>query len=126
MITTMQPLNSQLLQQRLDRIIIENPLMRDGFAALPYSILRDTALSLGARLTYAFLLMYGWQEGSCFAGQQKMAADMGISDRHLRRFLKELEAAKYIRIERHDRRFNNTYVIADRPLPPKLKRRATR
>jgi len=112
----------EFLKERLDRIIIENQLMKAGFAALPYLVMRDSALSVGARLTYAFLLMYAWQEDNCFAGQKRMAADMGISDRHLRRYLDELKHAEYIRIERKDKRFNNTYVILDKQ-PTKLKRR---
>ena len=46
--------------------------------------------------------------------QQKMAEDVGISRRNIQRFLYELRDAGYIRIERQDRRFNNTYVIVDK------------
>lgn len=119
----MEAVTQSMLQQRFDKIVVENPLMRDGFAALPYSILKDTSLGVGARLAYGFLLMYAWQEGSCFAGQQTMAGDMGVSARQLRRYLKELQSANYIRIERKDRRFNNTYYILDRKLPSKQKRK---
>jgi biotin operon repressor len=110
-----------LVKQRVERVVIENQLLRAGFAAFPYLVMRDTQLSLGARLTYAFLLMYAWQEGSCFASQQKMAADMGMSDRHLRRFIAELKASGYIRVEREDMRFNNTYVLLDK-FPSKLRK----
>lgn len=110
-----------MVKQRYDQIIIENEMMRAGFAALPYQVMRDTALSAGARLTYAFLLMYAWQEGSCFAGQKRMAEEMGVSDRHLRRYLTELQTARYIKVERKDKRFNNTYIILDRQQPSKLK-----
>ena len=95
-------------------------MLRAGFAALPYMVMRDKGLSLGARLTYAFLLMYAWQEGSCFAGQVRMAEDMGVSERHLRRYLTELKNADYIKVERKDKRYNNTYIILDRK-PSKLK-----
>lgn len=104
------------LKQRYDQIIIQNQMLKAGFASLPYMVMRDTGLSLGARLTYAFLLMYAWQEGSTFAGQVKMAADMGISERHLRRYLTELKDQGYIAIERQDKRYNNTYVLLDKPL----------
>lgn len=72
-------------------------------------------------MTYAFLLMYAWQEGSCFPGQKKLAEEMGVSERHLRRFLSELKATNYIEIERKDKRYNNTYIILDRKKPFKLK-----
>ena len=45
-----------LLKQRFEQIIVENEMLRAGFAAFPYVVLRDTSLSAGARLTYAVLL----------------------------------------------------------------------
>lgn len=84
------------LRERLDRVIVENEMLRAGFAALPYIVLRDTKLSVGARLSYAVLLMYAWQEGSCLPGQERMAGDLGVSARHLRRFLNELRDANYV------------------------------
>ena len=110
-----------LVKRRVERIIVENEMLRAGFAAFPYLVMRDRQVSVGARLTYAFLLMYAWQEGSCFTSQKKMGADMGVSDRHLRRHLSELREAEYIRIERKDKRFNNTYILLDKK-PAKLKR----
>ncbi|MEZ4672569.1 MAG: hypothetical protein R3E39_32105, partial [Anaerolineae bacterium] len=68
----MEPLSNSLLQSRFDRVVIQSEIMRSGFAAFPYLVMRDKALSIGARMTYAFLLMYAWQEGSCFAGQKKL------------------------------------------------------
>lgn len=112
---------SDLVKQRFDRIVVESEILRSGFAAFPYLVMRDKQLSLGARMTYAFLLMYAWQEGSCYPGQSRMARDMGMSERHLRRYLTELKAALYIKVERRDKRFNNTYVILDRQKPSKLK-----
>jgi hypothetical protein len=97
-------------------------MLRAGFAAFPYLVMRDKTLSTGARLAYAFLLMYAWQEGSCFPGQARLAKDIGVSERHLQRYLYELRDMKYIKIERADKRFNNTYIILDKK-PTKLKRK---
>src|SRR5918912_2787308 len=98
---------SDNVKQRVERVIIENEMLRAGFAALPYVVLRDTKLSIGARLTYAVLLSYAWQEDSTFVGQAKMAKDMGISERQLQRYLYELRDSGYIEIAREDRRYNN-------------------
>src|SRR5688572_17881678 len=117
----MELLSSDILKSRVDRVIIQSEMLRSGFAALPYLVMRDKNLSIGARMTYAFLLMYAWQEGSCFAGQKKLAEEMGVSERHLRRFLTELKEANYIEIERKDKRYNNTYIILERKKPSKLK-----
>ncbi len=101
------------LKERYEQIIIESEMLRAGFAALPYLVLRDISLSLGARLSYAVLLSYAWQQGATFAGQVKMAKDMGISERHLRRFLQELEEKGYIRIKRQGLNKPNLYYILD-------------
>lgn len=114
-----------LVKARVERIIVENELLRAGFAAFPYLVMKDKALSLGARMTYAFLLMHAWQEGSCFPGQVKLAEEMGVSERQLRRYLYELSENAYIRIERTDKRFNNTYIILDKK-PSKLKAKNAR
>ena len=112
------------LRERLDRIIIENELLRAGFAALPYLVLRDVRLSVGARLAYAVLLMYAWQEGSCFPGQERMAKDMGLSARHLRRFLGELRDLGYVSWRKAMPWGTNTYMVHD--VKSKLQTKAKR
>lgn len=116
----MQQING-LVQQRVDHVVIQNQILNSGFAAFPYLVMKDKTLSLGARMTYAFLLMYAWQEGSCFAGQETMAKDMGISRAQVQRNLYELRDAEYIKVERKDKRYNNTYLILDRKKPSKFK-----
>ena len=116
---------AELVKERYDRIVVENEILRSGFAAFPYLVMRDKTLSIGARLAYAFLLMYAWQEGSCFTGQRHMAGEMGISERQLQRYLYELRDHQFIKIERRDKRQNNTYIILDKK-PSKLKRKAQR
>jgi len=118
----MEQLTANLLQSRVDRVIIQSEMLRAGFAAMPYLVMRDKTLSIGARMTYAFLLMYAWQEGSCFAGQEKLAEDMGVSRAQIQRYIYELRDTNYIEVERKDKRYNNTYVILDRKKPFKLKR----
>ena len=111
-----------IAKKRMERIIIENETLRAGFAAFPYLVMRDTNLSIGARMTYAFLLMYAWQEGSCFPKQATVAKAMGISERQFQRYLYELRDAGYIRIDRQDKRFHNTYILLDKK-PTKLRKR---
>jgi len=113
-----------LLKERLERIIIENEMLRAGFAAVPYLVLRDVRLSVGARLAYAVLLMYAWQEQACFPGQAKMAGDIGVGERQLRNYLKELESAGYIRIKRQGLNRPNLYYILD--VKAKLKKSRNR
>ena len=108
-----------MVKERYDRVIFENEFMKGGFAAFPYRIMKEKSLSIGARLAYAFLLMYGWQEGRSYAGQEKMASAMGVSSRQMQRYLYELRDKNFIRIERNDKRYKNTYIILDKK-PTKL------
>ena len=77
-------------------IIIENKALRDGFTQIPNYVLRDRSLSLGARLTYTMLLSYAWQESRCFPGQARLAADLGVDERSVRRYLVELRESGYV------------------------------
>jgi hypothetical protein len=113
-----------VLKQRFEQIIVQNEMLRAGFAAFPYVVLKDTTVSTGARLAYAVLLMYAWQEGATFAGQKKMAADIGVSERQLRTYLKELAAHHYIRIKRQGFNRPNLYYILD--VKTKLKKARNR
>jgi hypothetical protein len=101
----------ELAKQRVERVIIEDEVLRAGFAAFPYLVMNDTDLSVGARFTYAMLLQFAWQEGSTFAKQETLAERIGASVRQVQRYLDELKTAAYIQVERKDKRFNNTYVI---------------
>lgn len=118
----MEKLNSKIMQKRMERVVIDNEMTAGGFAALPYVVMLDKKLSVGARLTYAFLLRYGWQK-EAFAGQQKMAQDIGLSVRQVQRFLYELRDRGYIEINRPDRRYGNVYVVLQNRVPSKLKAR---
>jgi hypothetical protein len=114
----------ETLRQRFERIVVENEMLRAGFAAVPYLVLRDTRLSVGARLAYAILLIYAWQEGSCFPGQVRMANDMGVSTRHLRRALTELRELGYISWRKLVAGGTNTYTLHE--VKSKLKAEAKR
>lgn len=110
--------------ERYEQVIIENEMLRAGFAALPYMVLRDKRLKIGARLSFAILLSYAWQDGSTFAGQTRMAEDLGVSVRQLRDYLKELEHFGYIRIKQQGLNKPNLYYILD--VKTKLKRAKSR
>ena len=111
-----------LVKTRLERIIIEDEVLRGGFAAFPYVVMNNTALSVGARFTYAMLLQFAWQKGETFPKQQTLADRIGVSIRQVQRYLEELRDAKYIEIERKDKRFHNTYII--KKVRSKLRRNA--
>ena len=95
------------------RLLSSIETLKHGFTQLPRYILKDKTLSFGARLTYAVLLSYAWQEESCFPGQARMAADLGTTDRSIRNFLLELKQAGYIDWKQQGLGKTNIYYILD-------------
>ena len=94
-------------------IVVLNQALKQGFTQLPRFVLKDKKLSFGARLTYAVLLSYAWQEDSCFPGQDKMANDLGISRQAINGYLIELKENSYINWERRGLGKTNIYYILD-------------
>jgi Helix-turn-helix domain len=76
----------------LDRNIVLNGadvLSAKGFTQVPNHVLVSGKLSPGAKLTYAMLLKYAWQNDFCFPGQERLAKDMGVTDRSVRTYLQD-------------------------------------
>jgi len=94
-------------------IVVLNEALKQGFTQLPRYVLKDKKLSFGARLTYAVLLSYAWQEDSCFPGQEKMAGDLGVSRQAINGYLNELKEKSYINWERRGLGKTNIYYILD-------------
>jgi hypothetical protein len=101
----------QILEQHT--IVVLNEALKHGFTQLPRYVLHDKNLSFGARLTYAVLLSYAWQEGSCFPGQDRMAKDLGVSRQMVNEYLNELKTKKYVDWERRGLGKTNIYYILD-------------
>src|SRR6266436_10444470 len=102
----------------LDRNIIlkgADVLTAKGFTQVPNHVLVSSSLSPGAKLTYAMLLKYAWQNDYCFPGQERLAKDMGVTDRSVRTYLQELEAQRFITIKQQGQGRPNVYVLKMRP-----------
>ena len=82
-----------------------------GFTQVPNHILYNGKLSPGAKLTYAMLLKYAWQNDYCFPGQETLAKDMGVSDRSVRTYLQELEKADFVTIKQRGLGKVNLYEL---------------
>src|SRR5436309_6189765 len=63
-----------------------------GFTQVPNFLLKPKKLSSGDKMAFAMLLSYAWQNDFCFPGQARLADDMGLDERSVRRHLKTLEA----------------------------------
>src|ERR1041384_6687149 len=88
-----------VLKERNIEIIGADPVTRHGFTQVPNFILTKKGVSVGAKLAYAMLLKYAWDNDACFPGQVKLAGDMGAGERSVRTYLKELEHAALLKIK---------------------------
>jgi biotin operon repressor len=85
------------------------PTRRSPSALVSYTTLRDTILA------FAMLLSYAWQNDYCFPGQERLAKDMGLSDRSVRTHLKSLEANGLLAIRRRGQGLTNIYELNLKP-----------
>lgn len=82
------------------------------FAMVPRWIIRDPTLSHGAVRLYSVLMTYADNTNrAAFPSRKTIATDMGVSDRSITRFIKELEDRKILTVERRrNRRTGNFYA----------------
>ena len=92
-------------------IIGADPATRYGFTQVPNFVLKSDAISPGAKLAYAMLLHYAWQNAFCFPGQERLAQDMGAGKRSVIRFMAELEKAGFIAVQRRGLGQTNLYKL---------------
>ncbi len=82
-----------------------------GFTQVPNFLLKSKKLSSGDKMTFAMLLSYAWQNDYCFPGQDRLAEDLGLSDRSVRTHLKALEAEGLLDIKRRGQGRTNIYEL---------------
>ncbi len=86
-------------------------LTEKGFTQVPNHVLVSRTLSPGAKLTYAMLLKFAWQNDYCFPGQERLARDMGVTDRSVRTYLQELQSKGFITITQRGLGKPNLYEL---------------
>ncbi len=104
---------SEPLADRYRNIILDgfDPVAAAGFTQVPNVILKSTDLSVGAKLAYAMLLSYAWQNDFCFPGQETLADDMGVSKRSIVTFIKELDNSGHVTVKRQGLNRPNLYTL---------------
>ena len=100
-----------ILKERNIEIIGADLATRHGFTQVPNFILTKNDISVGAKLSYAMLLKYAWDNDACFPGQAKLAIDMGAAERSIRTYLKELETADLREIKQRGLGKTNLYRL---------------
>lgn len=98
----------------VDRNIVlrgADALSQSGFTQVPNSVLKSPKLSPGAKLTYAMLLSYAWENEYCFPGQETLATDMGTGLRSVSRYVSELEREDFLAIHKRGQGRVNIYEL---------------
>ena len=91
-------------------------LTTKGFTQVPNYLLKSEKISPGAKLAYTMLLSYAWQNDYCFPGQERLAEDLGLSDRSVRTLLKSLETNGFIVIKQRGQGKTNIYELNFKPV----------
>jgi biotin operon repressor len=96
-----------------DTIKLHNadPVTRLGFTQVPNVILKNDSLSFGAKVTYSMFLSYAWHNNSAFPGQGRVAEDLGITERQIRRLVQELKDAGLLEVQRRGLGKTNIYHL---------------
>jgi biotin operon repressor len=102
---------SEILKER--NIILKgaDAATAKGFTQVPNFLLKSKKLSAGDKMAFAMLLSYAWQNDYCFPGQERLAQDLGLSDRSVRTHLKSLEAIGLLAIQRRGQGKTNVYEL---------------
>lgn len=70
--------------------------LEPGFGIIHRSVLRNNKLSRPARLIYALLCSYANEEGEAWPSQERMAEDLGCSEKPIREWIEECMKAGMI------------------------------
>jgi hypothetical protein len=101
----------EVIREKNLQLDTDNPVARSGFTQVPNFILRDSTLSIGAKVAYAMFLSYAWHNDSCFPGQDRLAEDMGMSRVRVTQLISELDRVGLVSIQRRGQGKTNLYTI---------------
>jgi len=101
----------EIMRDQNIRLSTPDQVLRGGFTQVPNAILRAADLTIGAKLTYAMFLSYAWNNDCCFPGQDRLAADMGMSRSRVTEYVSELERVGLITIQRRGQGTTNLYTV---------------
>lgn len=76
---------------------------------IPEALVRFRNISPGAKLCWGRLARYKGEIGKCYPSQEKLAGELGVSERNVRRYIEELRSNGLIRKVRRGLQLNNEY-----------------
>ena len=94
-------------------IVLEgfDPVSSGGFTQVPNILLNDPGLTFAAKVSYAKLLSYAWNNNCVFPGQERMARDLGSSKSVVNRAVLELQRQGWLEIRRRGQGKTNLYIL---------------
>ena len=99
-------------------LAVASAALRGGFVLLPRTLLHAPGLSRDAKLLYAVLLSYAWQQGSCFPGYERLQVDLQCSVNSVTKWMQELQGARLVSRRRRGQGKTTLYTLHDPPAPP--------
>lgn len=99
------------LLERNIKLVGADALSERGFVQVPIAIVRNSDLSMGAKMAYTALLSYAWHNDFCYPGQDRMADDIGSSRKSVNLWLQELDKKGFIKIIRRGQGNTNLYEV---------------
>jgi hypothetical protein len=87
--------------------------VQQGFVMVPRAVLFDTKLSPGAKVLYAILKGYAWQDESCWPGTDRLAEGIGVSFNTLKKWRDELVENELLTVERRGQGQTNIMWIIE-------------
>jgi hypothetical protein len=107
--------------QEQQNIVLQgfDPISAGGFTQVPNVLLNDPKISANAKVVYAKLLSYAWNNDRVFPGQERMAKDIGLSQPTIARAVKELEDNEWLEIQRRGQGKTNVYILKYRVVDKK-------
>jgi hypothetical protein len=81
-------------------------------------LLHAPGLSRDAKLLYAVLLSYAWQQGSCFPGYERLQHDLQCSVNSVTKWMQELEGVRLVTRRKRGQGKTTVYTLLDPPAPP--------
>ena len=93
-------------------VSVQSKWIGHGFTQFWNVVLLNSRLSLGARMLHATLSYYARQSNQAWPGQPKLAEQMGVAERTVRDYLRELETCGLVATTRR-RNTSNLYRLLD-------------
>ena len=94
-------------------IVLEgfDPVSAGGFTQVPNILLNEAALSFAAKVAYAKLLSYAWNNQRVYPGLETMATQLGCGASTVSEAISELKKSGWVEVIRRGQGRTNMYKL---------------